>query len=134
MTPNERKEILADLKSEYLYIIIPFILLILVKLHFSSWEEIILSPDWSLVSAIIFGQITSRISRAIANSSAKASSSQFSWYTAKRFLFVVLALASYFGMLTKPTEELGVVQLLIFAAASFLHFRDGFTTKMINKH
>lgn len=130
---SERRAIFAELKSEYLYICIPFILLISVKLHDGTWREIILSPDWSLVSCIIFGQITSKVSQAVASSSSKTSTSHFGWYTAKRFLLVVLALTCYFGMLTKPSLELGAIQLLTFITASYLHFSDGVTTKLLSK-
>lgn len=128
---KERKATYAELKTEYLYILIPFMLLISVKLYLSSWQEIIISPDWSLASCLIFGQITSKVSKAIARTKYNTSEEYFGWYTAKRFLLVLVSAASYFGMLSKPTFELGVFQLFIFVLASYFHFKDGFTTKLL---
>ena len=133
ITEKEKDAIYAELKSEYIYIAIPFMLLVGAKLYYSSWQDVILSPDWSLASCIIFGQITAKVSRAVANTKVKTSEEHLGLYTAKRFSFVVLSLALYFFMLTKPTIELGYFQILVFLAASFFHFSDGFTTKLVQK-
>lgn len=131
---KERKSTYAELKTEYLYVLIPFMLLIAVKLYISSWQEIIMSPDWSLASCLIFGQITSKVSKAIARTKCNTSEEYFGWYTAKRFLLVLVSAAFYFGMLSKPTFELGVCQLFIFILASYFHFKDGFTTKILQQN
>ncbi|WP_145517780.1 hypothetical protein [Yersinia mollaretii] len=131
---RERKATFAELKAEYLFIAIPFLLLISIKLYISTWQEIIMSPDWSLAACLIFGQITSKVSKAVASSKAKTSEQYYGWYTAKRFLLVVIAIAAYFGMLAKPTMLLGYAQILIFMAASYFHFKDGFTTKLLQKN
>lgn len=62
LVPNERekKAIFAELKTEYLYILIPFILLISVKLYISDWREIILSAEWSLASCIYLVKLLPR--------------------------------------------------------------------------
>lgn len=133
LSKHERKAIFADLKSEYLFIAIPFMLLIGVKLYIGTWQEIILSPDWSLASCLIFGQITSKVSKAVASTSAKTSEQHYGWYSAKRFLFVVIAIALYFGMLSKPSMTLGYIQIFIFILASVLHFADGYTTRILQK-
>jgi hypothetical protein len=133
LSKAERDAIYADLKSEYLYIAIPFIMLISVKLYIGSWQEVILSSDWALASCLIFGQITSKVSKAVAGSSVKTSQQHFGWYTAKRFLLVVIALTIYFGMLAKPGELLGYSQVLIFFVASYFHFTDGYTTSLLQK-
>lgn len=131
---KERKSTYAELKTEYLYVLIPFMLLIAVKLYISSWQGIIMSPDWSLASCLIFGQITSKVSKAIARTKCNTSEEYFGWYTAKRFLLVLVSAAFYFGMLSKPTFELGVCQLFIFILASYFHFKDGFTTKLLQQN
>ncbi|EDT8170335.1 hypothetical protein CQL41_004510, partial [Salmonella enterica subsp. enterica serovar Oranienburg] len=58
----------------------------------------------------------------------------FGWYTAKCFLLVVISIAAYFGMLAKPTMSLGYIQIIIFITASYFHFKDGFTTKLLQKN
>lgn len=133
LSSREKNATFAELKAEYLFIAIPFLLLISVKLYISTWQEIIISPDWSLASCLIFGQITSKVSKAVASCKAKTSEQYFGWYTAKRFLLVVVSIAAYFGMLSKPTMLLGYSQIFIFIIASYFHFKDGFTTKMLQK-
>jgi hypothetical protein len=131
LSAQQKKATFAELKAEYLFVVIPFLLLIAVKLYIATWQEIILAPEWSLAACLIFGQITSKVSKAVASSKAKTSEQQFGWYTAKRFLMVVFAITAYFGMLAKPTIELGYIQIFMFLLASYFHFKDGFTTKML---
>ncbi|MGP9635456.1 hypothetical protein ACT3R7_20665 [Halomonas sp. AOP43-A1-21] len=135
-TKLEIKSIYADLKTEFIYIAIPFMLLIGVRLYIGTWKDIVLSPDWSLASCLIFGQITSKVSKAVASTSSSIKTSQqyFGLYTAKRFLFVVIAVAFYFGMLAKPTMGLGCAQIILFFIASYFHFSDGFTTSLLQRH
>ena len=128
---RERKAAFAELKAEYLFIVIPFLLLIAVKLYIATWQDIIMSPEWSLAACLIFGQITSKVSKAVASAKAKTSEQYFGWYTAKRFLWVVISASSYFGMLAKPVMSLGVAQVCIFFIASYFHFKDGFAARLI---
>lgn len=129
----ERKAIYADLKTDYLYIAIPFMILIGVKLYLGTWQEIVLSPDWSLASCLVFGQITSKVSKAVAGSTIKTSHQHFGLYTAKRFFFVVVAVIFYCGMLAKPSLSLGYTQIVLFVAASYFHFSDGYATSLLQK-
>lgn len=131
LNKSDQRSIFSDLKAEYLYVCIPFILLILVKVYFGSSMDIILSSDWSLASSILLGQNASRVSRAVAKSTLKTNGSNYSWYSAKRFLYVMISLFFYFGMIFKPTLELGLSQFAVFLLASYLHFTDGFTIKLL---
>lgn len=133
LNDQEKRAIFAELKTELLYIIIPFILLIGVKLYIATWQEIVLAPEWSLAACLIFGQITAKVSKSIATSKAQTNGEQIGWYTTKRFLLAVISIATYFGMLAKPTLGLGYFQLLIFLMAIYFHFTDGFVTKMLMK-
>ena len=117
LNAQQRKATFAELKAEYLFIAIPFLLLISVKLYIATWQEIILAPEWALAS-----------------SKAQTSEQHFGWYTAKRFLLVVASITAYFGMLAKPTIALGFIQIFMFFLASVFHFKDGFTTKLLQKN
>lgn len=128
---RERKAVFAELKAECLFIVIPFLLLIAVKLYIATWQDIIMSPEWSLAACLIFGQITSKVSKAVASAKAKTSEQYFGWYTAKRFLWVLISTSAYFGMLAKPVMSLGVAQVCIFFIASYFHFKDGFAARLI---
>jgi len=133
LSKNQRKAIYADLKTEFLYIAIPFCLLIGVKSYMGDWRDIFIVADWALASCIIFGQITSKVSKAVANSKLTTSQEHFGLYTAKRFFLVVLAAAVYFGMLALPSMELGIFQIVLFFVASYFHFSDGFATAIMQK-
>jgi hypothetical protein len=130
---KDRKAIFANLKTEYIYYVIPFALLISVRTYLGEWEAIILSADWSLASCIMFGQITTKVSKAVADTKAKASQEHFGLYTAKRFFLVVASIAMYFGMLTQPSMVLGALQILLFVTASILHFSDGYATSLLQR-
>jgi phosphatidylglycerophosphate synthase len=133
-TPSykERKSMLAELSSEYVFIVTPFVFLVAIKLYAYSWPEIVLAPDWSLVSCIIFGQISVRMSRS-AIKYQHADSRQFGLYSAKRFFLVAVSLLFYFGMVAQPTLYLGWCQIGLFALASFFHFKDGLTARILEE-
>jgi hypothetical protein len=130
---KERKAIYADLKAEYLYVLIPFVLLVAVKLYVGSWKDIVLSADWSLISCIVFGQVTFKVSKAVAKTNRKTSEQHYGLYTAKRFFFVVVSAAFYFGMISKPSLSLGFAQFGLFLLATFFHFSDGFTVYALQR-
>lgn len=129
----EKRSYVSDLKAEYLYICVPFVILILVKVYFGPIKDILYSSDWSLAASIILGQNAAKISRSISKIKQKVNDSNFSWYSAKRFFLVVIALFFYFGMIFKPNAYLGASQLLFFLFASWLHFSDGFTIKLLER-
>lgn len=121
---------IRELKAEYLYMLIPFGFLIGIKgFREGQWENILLSADWSLVACIILGQITARVTTKIASSQVQANQSGLSWYQAKRFTLVMLCLGVYCFMLVEPSLVLGSSQIVLFAAASWLHFKDGLLVK-----
>ena len=130
---RERKAVAADLKAEYLYVLIPFVLLIGVKLYFATWEDIFLSADWSLISCIVFGQVAFKMSKAVAKTKHKTTDQMFGYYAAKRFFFVVISAAFYFAMLSKPTLLLGFAQIVLFAIATWFHFSDGVAVHLLQK-
>lgn len=130
--PSEKvKEIIAELKTEYLYIAIPFIILVIIKLHKGSWQDIFLSGDWALASCIIFGQTATRLSKAIAKQKAKLNNSEYGWYTAKRIFLVVISVVVYSLMTLDPKPWVAVFQLILFAIATYFHFKDGIAARLI---
>ncbi|PYD08476.1 MULTISPECIES: hypothetical protein [Pseudomonas syringae group] len=131
LSTKERKAMLADLLSEYVFIITPFIFLVAIKLYAASWREILMAPDWSLVSCIIFGQISVRMSRA-AIKHPNMDDRQFGFYSAKRFFLVAASLLFYFGMVAQPGIYLGVGQIGLFTLASIFHFKDGIASRILD--
>lgn len=136
MNPNlssrDRKAILAELMSEYLFIVIPFTMLVLIKLYSSTWQEVVLSADWSLGSCIIFGQVAVRMTRAAIKH--RSTDDRFlGWYASKRFFMVAVSLLFYFGMIAQPTLKLGLAQFVLFGLASYFHFKDGVAARVLEE-
>lgn len=129
----ERNSYISDLKAEYLYVCVPFVILILVKIYFGPVKDILYSSDWSLASSIVLGQNAAKVSRSVAKIKEKINGSHFSWYSAKRFILVLIALFFYFAMIFKPNIYLACSQIIIFLFASWLHFSDGFAVKMLER-
>ncbi|MFJ4256594.1 hypothetical protein ACIP01_06505 [Pseudomonas monteilii] len=125
-----RSSMWAELFSEYIFIFTPFVFLVAIKLYAYCWREILLAPDWSLVSCIIFGQIAVRMSRS-AIKHRSADDAQFGLYSANRFFLVAVSLLMYFGMVAKPTIYLGWAQLGLFLLASYFHFKDGLASRIL---
>lgn len=131
---QEAQNALRELKAEYLYMLIPFGMLIAIKgFRGDDWQGVLMAPDWALVASIILGQITARVSSKVASSKTKANESGLSWYSAKRFGLVLICTMVYCFMLIEPTVELGVVQIGLFFIASLFHFKDGVMVKVILK-
>lgn len=133
LSEKEKRSYVSDLKAEYLYVCIPFLILILVKVYFGPLSDIIYSSDWSLASSIILGQNAAKVSRSVARVNYNVNGSNFSWYSSKRFALVIISLFFYFGMIFKPNVFLAYSQIIIFLIASKLHFSDGFAVKMLEK-
>lgn len=133
LSEREKRAVFADLKTDFIYIAIPFVVLVSVKCWMGSWSDIIKSPDWSLAACIIFGQVASKVSKAVANSDL-INQEQYGLYTAKRVALVIIAMLFYFAMLTKPTVTIGSLQILYFFTAVFFHFSDGFAIAVIRKN
>lgn len=130
LSAKERKSMLAELLSEYVFIVTPFAFLVAIKIYTCSWHEIIMAPDWSLVSCIVFGQLAIRMARSAIKYGA-TDDRQLGWYSSKRFFLVAISLLFYFGMVAKPTLYLGLGQIGLFVLAGFFHFKDGLTSRIL---
>lgn len=128
---KERKAIFAELSSEYIFIITPFIFLIAIKTYNSEYEKILTAPDWSLVSCIIFGQSAVRLQRS-AVKYRDTDDRQLGWYSSKRFFLASIPMLFYFGMTSEtPSTYLGLGQIALFAIASAFHFKDGIASRLL---
>lgn len=114
-----------SLRADYIYIFAPFLLLIIIKTYFGDYSAIIKSADWSLAACLIIGQSQSKVIRASLISERNVKDAGVYYFIAKRFLLIVVALSFYVLMLLKPSTYLGVLQIIVFFIASFLHFSDG---------
>lgn len=134
ISKNQKTAIIANLKASYIYVLIPFTILICVKgFYEQSWEAILLAADWSLASCILFGQVSANLSKAVALHKGKVQPEVFSYYIARRFFGIVVALITYVFMLIEPNLILGSFQVLLFIWASIRSFTDGVTTEILTQ-
>ena len=96
ITNHKKRVLLANLTAGYLFVLLPLIILVLIKLlHFKSWQSILLAGDWSLASCIIFGQNVANLSKAVVARGKEIQSSMFVFYFARRLVGVVISLVIY---------------------------------------
>lgn len=122
------------LMASYLFVLLPFIILVIVKFAQDQTSELLLLSDWSIASSIIYGQLIVKLTTALA---ATSKSKKLAGITFNITLLVCLGLATnivvYVLMLVMPSQNIGVIQLVLFAAASVFHFVYGSAVYHINK-
>ncbi len=123
---------LKSLMASYLFILLPFSILILVKSIDLKWFDIILASDWSIASFIIFGQSLTSLSSALVASSNNKKKEGWEWYVAKLFITgIAPSMVLYIYMLKQPSVFLGILQILMFVYASYRYFIDGLACKKL---
>ncbi|HBR1356263.1 TPA: hypothetical protein PCH61_002077 [Klebsiella pneumoniae] len=123
---------LKSLMASYLFILLPFSILILVKLIDKKWLDIILASDWSIASFIIFGQSLTSLSSALVANSGNKKREGWEWYVAKLFITgIAPSMVLYIYMLKQPSTFLGILQILMFVYASYRYFIDGLASKRL---
>ncbi len=128
---KERSKVVADLTTDVLFVLMPFALLLAVKLLNDSLHSFLFATDWALAASVIFGQVTSRIAKAVGDSDRRINGSHFGLHIAKRMFLFLVSIAIYFGMLFKPSYALAAVQMFFFLLAIWLHFSDGIAAYML---
>ncbi|EOG5395481.1 hypothetical protein ABKW18_16515 [Enterobacter ludwigii] len=123
---------LKSLMASYLFILLPFSILILVKSIDLKWFDIILASDWSIASFIIFGQSLTSLSSALVASPNNKKKEGWEWYVAKLFITgIAPSMVLYIYMLKQPSVFLGILQILMFVYASYRYFIDGLACKKL---
>ncbi|NIC26383.1 hypothetical protein [Serratia plymuthica] len=134
---SERKSMLADTYGEAVFLIIPFLGLIFVTIfkNSSSLSSVLLSlaltTDWSIMSAVIFGQCAYKISRVIPLLGGKVDGRRFTFYLSKRILLIFVALFIYAVMVFKPNIYLGVIQIFLFLLSILFFFKDSLASYIL---
>jgi len=49
------------LLSEYLFVILPFVVIAIVKVHSNDFHTFLKAPDWSFATSVLFGQLLVKI-------------------------------------------------------------------------
>lgn len=118
--------------NSYLFILIPFIILCIIKGVAGKWEDIILSTDWSVASFIMFAQRLGEMMSSISSLKKNINPDVLTTYIIK-IIFVGLmpAVYVYFLMTTSPSLAIGKWQVVIFVYATWRYLVDGRKIQMI---
>jgi len=125
---------ILSLMASYIFVILPFIILVIVKFAQDKSSELLLLSDWSIASSIIYGQLIVKLTTALAatNRSKKMPSITFN-ITLLVCLGLAINIVVYVLMLVIPSQNIGIVQLILFTIASAFHFIYGSAIYHINK-
>lgn len=122
------------LMASYLFVVLPFVILVIVKFAQNQTSDLLLLSDWSIASSIICGQLIVKLATALA---ATSKSKKMPGITFNITLLVCLGLAInivvYVLMLIMPSQSIGIIQLTLFCIASVFHFIYGAAAYHINK-
>lgn len=122
------KTIKYILTSEFLFTLLPIIILLIVRSYESNFKAIFFNTEWSIIALILFGQSIVKFSSGISNSQAK-----FRW----QLVALVISLIIIFGLipsaiilvlnLSSKTLSNGtyIVQFVLFIISSITFFMVG---------
>ncbi|HDJ1438981.1 TPA: hypothetical protein PPN70_001396 [Serratia rubidaea] len=134
----ERKSMLADIYGEAIFLMIPFFGLIFVTIfkNSSSISSILFSlvstTDWSIMSAVIFGQCAYKVSRVIPLLGGKVDGRRFTFYLSKRILMIFVSLFMYAAMVFKPNVYIGIIQIALFLLSIIFFFKDSLASSLLH--
>lgn len=116
------------LSSEFLFTLLPIVILIIVRSYQCDFKGIFYNTEWSIISIILFGQSVVKFSSGISNSNKK-----IKW----QLVALIISLIIIFGLipsviilvlnLTSNSLSLGtyVTQSILFLLSSFTFFIIG---------
>lgn len=126
---------LLSLIADYIFIILPFIILFIVRSAQNPTESFYMLSDWGIASSIIYGQLVVQLATALAKTNKLKKSPAITFYLTLLVAFgLVVNIVIYILMLVIPNETLGVTQVVLFVIATVCHIIFGSTIKIIEKY
>lgn len=130
---EKRMRHLQHLKAGYIFVFLPLLAMVILRLTRGEYSDIYMSADWSLASAIIFGQLAARTSVAVADVKVKSSGSAMEYYMAKRIALVIASILIYVSLMITPSLWLAIFQVAWFFLASYFYFKDGMAAFLLSQ-
>ncbi|MDM3868103.1 MULTISPECIES: hypothetical protein [Proteus] len=131
----------ADVYGEAIFFLIPVLGMFIVSVakNYSSLGSIIdyllTTSDWSLMSAVIFGQCAHKMAKVIPIMQGSIDSAQYSLYVSKRIFFIVVSMLTYAIITFFPNIYFGITQVIIFIFSMYVFLNDGLAIhKLIDVH
>ncbi len=133
MKSRKKQSTIQVLVSDYMFYLLPFIILLIIRLAQGNPSELLLVSDWSIASTIMYGQLIVKLSSALAATSKGKNISSITLYlTVLVCLGLVVNVVVYVLMLVIPSVGIGIAQLVLFGLASICHFVFGAATGHIH--
>lgn len=122
------KTIKYILSSEFLFTLLPIVILVIVRLFQNDFRAIFFNTEWSIISIILFGQSVVKFSSGISNTNEKVR-----W----QFVALIISLIIIFGLIpsviililnlinTEVHFGMYIAQFVIFIISSFVFFIVG---------
>jgi|TARA_R110001592_G_scaffold355027_1_gene655203 hypothetical protein len=109
----------------FLCILTPFLILITVKLLTGKWEDLLLTGDWSIASAMIYSSSIVTVRNATNEYKGTIIDTGLDWFLAVTITMACFSTAIYVLALLQPSYFVGVVQICLFFVASIAHIKYG---------
>lgn len=114
------------LVADYIFYLLPFIILLIIRLAQDQFSDLLLISDWSIASTIMYGQLIVKLSSALASTNKDKKIPAITLYlTILVCLGLVVNVVVYVLMLLIPSTGIGIAQLVLFFLASMCHFVFG---------
>jgi hypothetical protein len=121
------------LAADYVFYLLPFIILLIISLAQEKFENLLLVSDWSIASTIMYGQLIVKLSATLAATDKEKKIPAITLYlTILVCLGLVVNVVVYVLMLIMPSAGIGITQLILFGLASICHFVFGAVVGHIN--
>lgn len=136
---KENKSLMADIYGEVIFLLIPILGLVFVAAVKNSesiklfFLNLLTTSDWSLMSALIFGQCAHKMSKVVPKMEGQVGSGPYSFYVAKRIALIIVSLLMYALITFSPNIYLGGIQMLIFMISIYFFMKDSVASKILLK-
>ncbi|MDE8754603.1 hypothetical protein MJO48_05200 [Dickeya fangzhongdai] len=115
--------------ADALFVLLPFLLLVVVKIMKGISEEIIMMPDYSLAISIMYGQLLSKTLYVNEN---RRKNDNFQLFQVIIFVISMIAIVFYTGfqLITNVPKYIYILQFILFIIALVIYIP---TLTLINK-
>lgn len=118
--------------AQLIYTLIPFFLLIMIKIYKDEWNQIILTPDWGIAASLLFGQAQAKvISVGLKNKISNGNGYQF--YNSLRILYLMISLSVFTLMSIEANYSLAFFQIALFFYSIIIFIKDSITAQKIKE-
>ena len=133
MKMHKKQSTSLILVADYIFYLLPFLILLIIKFAQAKSIDLLLISDWSIASTIMYGQLIVKLSSTLASTTRNKKIPAITLYlTILVCLGLVVNVVVYVLMIIMPSVSIGITQLVLFFIASACHFIFGIATQHIN--